>query len=75
MRLFHGTNRRIKNLRKESFLTANTGDAVFFAHLKEGGVVYEFEVNENQVYRDLGTMQKEWYLSNVILQPINRYSC
>ncbi len=62
-------------MRKESFLTASIEDAVFFAELKEGGMVYEFEVTEDQVYRDLGTMQKEWYLSNVLLNPVNKYSC
>lgn len=67
--LYHGTNRKIANLRIESFLSADIQDAVFFAELKDGGTVYEFNVNHDDVYRDTGTPQKEWYLSRKKLKP------
>jgi hypothetical protein len=72
--LYHGTNRRIANLRCESFLSEDIEDAVFFAQLKNGGTVYQFIVNENDVYRDTGTLQKRWYLSRKKLKPVRAWS-
>ena len=70
MTLYHGTNRRIANLKPESYLSADIMDAVFFAENKGGGSVYQFEVNESDVYRDTGTMSKEWYLSCKKSKPV-----
>ena len=72
--LYHGTNRKIANLRVESFLSADVQDAVFFAELKNGATVYQFIVNSNDVYRDTGTPQKEWYLSRIKLKPFRIWS-
>ena len=72
--LFHGTNRRISNLKVDSFLTSEIQDAVFFAELKGGGMVYEFRVNNEDVFRDSGTPQKDWYFSVKKLKPINVWS-
>ncbi len=72
--LYHGTNRRIANLRCESFLSEDVEDAVFFAQLKDGGIVYQFVVNENDVYRDTGTPQKKWWLSRKKLKPLRVWS-
>ena len=72
--LYHGTNRKIANLRVESFLSADVQDAVFFAELKDGGTVYEFIVNSDDIYIDTGTPQKEWYLSRKKLKPVRVWS-
>lgn len=72
--LYHGTNRTFSNLRSESFLSAEIRDAVFFAELKNGGTVYQFIVSPDDVYRDAGTPQKEWYLSRKKLKPVRCWS-
>lgn len=72
--LYHGTNRRIANLNVESFLTTKIEEAVFFAENKGGGMVYQFNVKQNEVYRDTGTPQAEWYLSVKKLKPIRCWS-
>lgn len=72
--LYHGTNRTFSNLRSESFLSAEVQDAVFFAELKNGGTVYQFIVSPDDVYRDTGTPQKEWYLSRKKLKPVRCWS-
>ena len=72
--LYHGTNRTFSNLRSESFLSAEILDAVFFAELKNGGTVYQFIVSPDDVYRDTGTPQKEWYLSRKKLKPVKCWS-
>lgn len=74
MILYHGTNRRIKNLREQSYLTTQPQDAAVFAEIKGGTVVYQFEVSEEDVYRDEFTPQAEWYLSRKKLQPIRSFS-
>ena len=72
--LYHGTNRRIANLRRESFLSEDIEDAIFFAQSKDGGTVYQFIANKNDVYRDTGTPQKQWYLSRKELKPVRAWS-
>lgn len=72
--LYHGTNRRIANLNMESFLTTKIEEAVFFAENKGGGMVYQFNVKQDEVYRDIGTPQAEWYLSVKKLKPIRCWS-
>lgn len=74
MILYHGTNRRIKNLRTQSYLTTRFQDAAVFAEIKGGTVVYKFDVKEDEVYRDEFTPQAEWYLSRKKLQPIESFS-
>lgn len=74
MRLFHGTNRKIINLKIDSFLTADFQDATVFDNIKNGDIVYGFEVNETQVKRDIYTPQAKWYISLGKLKPIRAHS-
>ena len=72
--LYHGSNKLFKYLRPESFLTTDVLQAAHFAQIKGGGIVYQFLVDDDEVYRDDHTPQCEWYLSSKKLKPINQFS-
>jgi len=63
MILYHGTNKKLKYLREETFLTINPLEASHFAQIKNGDVVCVVDVVDEEVYRDTGTPQAEWYLT------------
>lgn len=68
--LYHGTNRKIVNLKKNSYLTTDFLDACNYASLKEGDIVYVFSVNTTDVIRDIHTLKKQWYISKKQLKPL-----
>ena len=72
MKLFHGTNRKIRNLRTESFLSEDIEDAIHYAENKNGCFVYEFDTQEPNIYRDNGS-DKRWWISYNKLNPIKTH--
>lgn len=73
MILYHGTNRKISNLKENSFLTNVLTEASAFASIKGGDLIYEFHVNENEVTRDRHTLTREWYFNIIKLKPYKVY--
>ena len=70
MTLYHGTNKRFKNLKTNSFLSKNILDAVHYAERKGDGFILKFEVDDTDVIRD-NTPQADWYINLKKLQPVS----
>lgn len=72
--LFHGTNKILKFLRADSFLTTNISEAVLFSKLKEGEIVYQVSLSKEDVYYDIWTPSEvRWFIlcTKIKLTPEN----